>query len=99
LTEGFTGGLYVTLKPFFSCHVVKENIFKPSAVVDDRVVRTQVTVVYIDNQTEIFEAIRVTEKGIVIGRFIQNEQGYREFIECGLISNSMVKNIIPDPHK
>lgn len=46
------------------------------------------TVIYTDNVKDTFDAIRITEKGIIIGRIIKGE-----FIECGFISKRNVKEI------
>lgn len=46
------------------------------------------TVIYTDGIREQFEAVRVTEKGIIIGRIIENE-----FMDCGFISKMNVKEI------
>ena len=68
----------------------------PSAVDEDRALYTQVTVVYIDDLSETFEALKVTDKGVIIGRFIENEQGKKEFLECGFIAHSMIQEIRPN---
>jgi hypothetical protein len=47
------------------------------------------TVVYTDNMKESFEALRVTDKGVIIGRIID---GF--FCDCGYISKSNIKEII-----
>ena len=67
---------------------------KPSAVIGNKHIYTHVTVVYTDNLTEHFEAIQDTEKGIIIGRIIQNDQGKNEFVQFGFIAHSMVQQII-----
>jgi len=46
------------------------------------------TVIYTDNVKESFEAIRTTDKGIIIGRIIGGR-----FIDCGFISKRNVKEI------
>ena len=46
------------------------------------------TIIYTDNVKDSFEAIRTTEKGIIIGRIIEGE-----FIDCGFISKRNVKEI------
>ena len=46
------------------------------------------TVVYTDNVEEKFEAIRVIDKGVTIGRIID-----REFLDCGFISKGNIKEI------
>ena len=74
LKEKITAGLYVTTTTLFSCHVSKQKEFKQSLVIDDRTFHTNVKVVYTDELTEYFEALRITEKGLIIGRLIQNEQ-------------------------
>lgn len=45
-------------------------------------------VIYTDNVKDTFEAIRITEKGIIIGRIIKGE-----FIDCGFISKRNIKKI------
>ena len=47
------------------------------------------TVVYTDNLTEQFEALRVIDKGVIIGRMIDGE-----FLDCGFISKRNIKEII-----
>ena len=46
------------------------------------------TIIYSDNVKESFEAIRKTEKGIIIGRIIDGE-----FVACGFISKRNIKKI------
>ena len=46
------------------------------------------TVVYTDNIQESFEALRVIDKGIIIGRIIDGE-----FLDCGFISKRIIKDI------
>lgn len=46
------------------------------------------TVVYTDNVKEIFEAIRMIDKGVIIGRIIDGE-----FLDCGFISKGNIKKI------
>ena len=46
------------------------------------------TVVYTDNIQESFEALRVIEKGVIIGRIIDGE-----LVEYGYISKSGIKEI------
>jgi hypothetical protein len=46
------------------------------------------TVIYTDNVKDTFEAIRTTDKGVIIGRIIKGE-----FIECGFISKRNIKKI------
>ncbi len=97
MREYFTNGLYQERIHYFFCRVsMIKNSKKSSAVVDERVPYTHVTVVYTDNVSEYFEALRVTKKGVIIGRFIPNSQGGQEFVECGFISRLMVKKIIPN---
>jgi len=47
-----------------------------------------ITVVYTDNIQESFEAIRVIDKGAIIGRIIDGE-----FLDCGFISKRNIKEI------
>ena len=46
------------------------------------------TVIYTDGIREQFEALRQTEKGVIIGRFIDGE-----FVDCGFISKRNIKEI------
>ena len=46
------------------------------------------TVIYTDNVTETFEAIRLIDKGVIIGRII-----YGEFLDCGFISKNSIKDV------
>ena len=46
------------------------------------------TVVYTDNINETFEAIRMIDKGVIIGRIIDGE-----FLDCGFISKGNIKKI------
>ncbi len=46
------------------------------------------TIIYRDDVKEQFEALRVTDRGVIIGRMIDNE-----FIDCGFISKSNIKEI------
>ena len=46
------------------------------------------TVIYTDGVGEQFEAIRVIDKGVIIGRVIDDE-----FLDCGFISKSNIKEI------
>ncbi len=48
----------------------------------------QATVVYTDGITEYFEAIKIVEKGVIIGRIIDGE-----FLDCGFISKRNIKEI------
>ena len=43
-------------------------------------------IIYTDNVKESFEALRVTEKGVIIGRIIEGE-----FLGCGFISKNVIK--------
>ena len=47
------------------------------------------TILYTDNLTEQFEALRVIDKGVIIGRIIEGK-----FLDCGFISNRNIKEII-----
>ena len=46
------------------------------------------TVIYTDGIKENFEAIRQTEKGVILGRIIDGE-----FVDCGFISKRNIKQI------
>jgi hypothetical protein len=46
------------------------------------------TIIYKDGIAESFEALRVTNKGVIIGRIIDGE-----FLECGFISEDNIKEI------
>ena len=46
------------------------------------------TIIYRDDLKQSFEAIRTTEKGIIIGRLIEGK-----FIECGFILKRNIKRI------
>jgi len=46
------------------------------------------TVIYTDGVKEQFEAVRMTDKGVIIGRVLDNE-----FLDCGFISKGNIKKI------
>jgi len=46
------------------------------------------TVIYSDGVKEQFEAIRMTDRGVIIGRVFDNE-----FVDCGFISKGNIKKI------
>jgi hypothetical protein len=46
------------------------------------------TIIYIDGTKEQYEALRRTEKGIIIGRILE-----RKFVDCGFISKRNIKQI------
>jgi hypothetical protein len=48
----------------------------------------QVTIIYTDGIKENFEAIRKIDKGVIIGRIIDDE-----FVDCGFISKRNIKEI------
>ena len=48
-----------------------------------------VTIVYEDGINEQFDAVRVTTKGVVFGRILDNG----EYVECGFISQHNIKHI------
>lgn len=48
----------------------------------------QATVVYTDGITEHFEAIKMVQKGIIIGRLVDGE-----FLDYGFISKRNIKEI------
>jgi len=45
-------------------------------------------VVYTDNRQESFEALRVINRGVIIGRIIDGD-----FFDCGFISKRNIKEI------
>ena len=49
---------------------------------------TNATVVYTDGVREQFEAVRMTDKGVIIGRIIDGE-----IVEYGYISKNSIKEI------
>jgi len=51
-------------------------------------IMTNATVIYTDGIREQFEAIRMMEKGAIIGRIIDGE-----FLDCGFISKRNIKEI------
>lgn len=52
------------------------------------------TVLYTDGISEQFEAVRITEKGAIIGRIINGK-----FVDCGFISKRNIKQIKNDGKK
>jgi len=46
------------------------------------------TVIYSDGVKETFEGLRVIDKGVIIGRVLDNE-----FLDCGFISRGNIKEI------
>ena len=42
------------------------------------------TIIYTDNVSEFFDAIRINDKGVIIGRILKIDKT-EEFIECGFI--------------
>jgi len=46
------------------------------------------TIIYTDGVREQFEAIRLIDKGVIIGRILDNE-----FFDCGFISKRNIKEI------
>ncbi len=44
--------------------------------------------VYTDNRQELFEALRVINRGVIIGRIIDGD-----FFDCGFISKRNIKEI------
>ncbi len=46
------------------------------------------TVIYTDGIKEQFEAVRRTEKGVIIGRILEGQ-----FVDCGFISKRNIKQI------
>jgi hypothetical protein len=59
----------------------------------DKIIR-HATVVYTDGISEQFEILRLTQKGVIIGRIINNE-----FITCGFIFKRNIKQIKNDGKK
>ncbi len=53
----------------------------------------QATVIYTDGVKEIFDTIRLTDKGVVIGHISSCNDDCDEFIDCGFISRNNIKNI------
>jgi hypothetical protein len=51
------------------------------------------SVIYTDGNTEVFEAIQVTERGAVIGRIYKEENGVEEFVSFGFIPRTSIKQI------
>jgi hypothetical protein len=51
------------------------------------------SVVYTDGNIEIFEAIQVTDRGVVIGRFYKEDNGAEEFVSFGFIPQTSIKQI------
>jgi hypothetical protein len=47
------------------------------------------TIMYIDGVKEQYEAIRMTDKGVIIGRILD-----KKFFDCGFISKRNIKKII-----
>jgi hypothetical protein len=54
-------------------------------------IMSNATVTYADTLTEHFEALQINNKGIIIGRIINNS-----FLDCGFISKTNVKEITID---
>jgi hypothetical protein len=52
------------------------------------------SVIYTDGNTEVFEAIQVMDRGVVIGRFYKEDNGAEEFMSFGFIPRSSIKQII-----
>lgn len=46
------------------------------------------TIIYTDGLSEFYEAVRFVEKGVIIGRTIDNE-----FFDCGFIPKKNIKEI------
>ena len=46
------------------------------------------TIIYTDNDKESFDAIKKTDKGVIIGRFINGN-----FFDCGFIPKQNIKEI------
>jgi hypothetical protein len=51
-------------------------------------------IIYTSGITEKYEAIRKSDKGVIIGRILDDE-----FIECGFISKKVIKEIITEQQK
>lgn len=50
------------------------------------------TIIYTDDISEFFDAIRLTDKGIIIGRVLKIDN-IEEFVDCGFIPHHNIKNI------
>ena len=59
-----------------------KNTYKVTEIIQNA------TVIYTDNVKERFEALRVINKGVVIGRVLDDE-----FVDCGFISKVNIKEI------
>ena len=51
------------------------------------------TIVYSDGTEERFDALRITNKGVIIGRIFSLHDGCEEFVDCGFIAQNSIKNI------
>ena len=51
------------------------------------------TLIYTDGMEEQFEALRLTKRGIYIGRILRSG-GKERYFECGFISKDNVKSVI-----
>ncbi len=51
------------------------------------------TVLYTDGDQEVFEAVRLTERGVVIGRLSTWNDGSEKFIEYGFIPHRNIQRI------
>jgi hypothetical protein len=59
---------------------------------DDTKYQKNVTIVYDDGIEERFQAIKIIEKGVIIGRIFK-ENGVEEFFECGYIPKRNIRTI------
>ena len=46
------------------------------------------TIIYTDSLREFYEAVRLVDKGVIIGRIIDNK-----FVDCGIIPKKNIKEI------
>ena len=51
------------------------------------------TITYSDGFKEKFDAIRITEGGVVIVRIFE-DNGKKEYLDCGYISKDSIKKIV-----
>jgi hypothetical protein len=61
---------------------------KYSMIKKEHEIMSNTTIIYIDGITEQFEAVRLTENGVIIGRIHEGK-----FMDCGFISKRTIKRI------
>jgi hypothetical protein len=66
--------------------MIKDN--KKDESFEIRDILGNVTIIYNDGKRVIFDAIRVIDKGVTIGRIIDGD-----FLDCGFISKKNIKEI------